>query len=325
LIFKEISAIGFLAEESPLPPVQIITSVKDDDDLLSRDKPVKVEWIKISTSAAILNIFDMSKKFIEDNLVWSLSQGAKVGTYGALGTAVGAGAIGTIDYIFASEILTFIANIPTAISTFYSNSEWLQYLSTPFTFTYNMAGDALSNLLSSAIGRFISIAAIIYGVWDLWDLINQSNVDQSRILNSFALKTIFSIITDVRYITVSSLENTNASTLFVESLKLDFLKSFRDMKTYMEQIGLAWSALTERTTVQKENPQQYPIITYDSKTIEPPDIKARLTNLNIPFTAFSYALTVVQSTYVKETGDMLSQYYNNKDKFMEEYKKKLRR
>jgi hypothetical protein len=70
--------------------------------------------------------------------------------------------------------------------------------------------------------------------------------------------------------------------------------------------------------VQKENPQKYPITTYDSKTIEPPDIKARLTNLNIPFTAFSYALTVVQSTYVKETGDMLTQYYNNKDKFMSE-------
>jgi hypothetical protein len=328
LIFKEISSIGFLAEDT-----QALTSVKDDDDLFSRDKPVKVEWIKISTSAAILDIFGISKKFIDAILVGGVSTGAKVGTYGALGTAVGAGAIGTIDYIFATEILTLITNIPTAISTFYSNSEWLQSLSTPFTFTYDMAGEALSNLLSGAIGRSIGIAAIIYGVWDLWDLINQSNVDQSRILNSFALKTIFSIITDVRYITVSSLENTNASTLFVESLKLDFFKSIRDMKTYMEQIkalpgvgfNVALSALTERTIVQKENPQQYPITTYDSKTIEPPDIKARLTNLNIPFTAFSYALTVVQSTYVKETGDMLSQYYNNKDKFMEEYKKKLKR
>ena len=132
---------------------------------------------------------------------------------------------------------------------------------------------------------------------------------------------------------MSSLENTKASTLFVESLKLDFFKSIRDMNTYMEKIkalpgasfNVAWSALTEHTTVQKENPQQYEITKYDNKTIEPPDIRRRLTNLNIPFIAFSYALTVVQSTYVKETGDMLTQYYNNKDKFMEEYKKKSKR
>jgi hypothetical protein len=167
---------------------------------------------------------------------------------------------------------------------------------------------------------------------DLWDLINQGHVDQARILKSFALKTIFSIITDVRHITVSSLENTYASTLFVESLKLDFFKSIRDMNTYMEKIkalpgasfNVAWSALTETKTVN-ERTQQYEITKYDSKTIEPPDIRRRLTNLNIPFTAFSYALTVVQSTYVKETGDMLTQYYNNKDKFMEEYKKKSKK
>jgi hypothetical protein len=317
LIFKEISAIGFLAEYN-----QALTSVKDDDDLLSRDKPVKVEWIKISTSATILNIFDMSKKFIEDNLVWSLSQGAKVGTYGALGTAGVAGVMGILDYILATSILT---GALTKISTTFSSAGALSTEATAAALSTEAAAAGGYTYLLSAFSRFIGGAAIIYGVWDLWDLINQSDVDQSRILNSFALKTIFSIITDVRYITVSSLENTNASTLFVESLKLDFFKSFRDMKTYTETFGVALSSLTERKTVQKENPQQYPITTYDSKTIEPPDIKAKLTNLNIPFTAFSYALTVVQSTYVKETGDMLTQYYNNKDKFMEEYKKKLKR
>jgi hypothetical protein len=66
-------------------------------------------------------------------------------------------------------------------------------------------------------------------------------------------------------------------------------------------------------------------VSYQSKINEPTDIRRKLTNLNIPFTAFSYALTVVQSTYVKETGDMLTQYYNNKDKFMEEYKKKTKK
>jgi hypothetical protein len=74
-----------------------------------------------------------------------------------------------------------------------------------------------------------------------------------------------------------------------------------------------------------ENPQYYDIKSYKSTTVEPNDIRRRLTNLNIPFTSFSYALTVVQSTYVAETGVMLTQYYNNKDKFMEEYKKKTKK
>ena len=64
---------------------------------------------------------------------------------------------------------------------------------------------------------------------------------------------------------------------------------------------------------------------YENATPEPKDMKSRLTNLNIPFTSFYYALSVVQSTYVKETGDMLTQYYNNKDKFMEDYKKKQKK
>jgi hypothetical protein len=74
-----------------------------------------------------------------------------------------------------------------------------------------------------------------------------------------------------------------------------------------------------------EKPKYYDVILYENTNKEPIDIKKRLTNLNIPFSAFSYALTVVQSTYVKETGEQLTQYYNNKDKFMEEYKKKTKK
>jgi hypothetical protein len=84
-------------------------------------------------------------------------------------------------------------------------------------------------------------------------------------------------------------------------------------------------SLIENRKFTADKPVSYDIISYESKTKEPTDIKRRLTNLNIPFSAFSYALTTVQSTYVKETGEMLTQYYNNKDKFMEDYKKKLKK
>ena len=83
--------------------------------------------------------------------------------------------------------------------------------------------------------------------------------------------------------------------------------------------------MVENRKFKKETPKAYDIISYKNTATEPKDIKRRLTNLNIPFSAFSYALTTVQSTYVKETGEMLTQYYNNKDKFMEEYKKKTKK
>jgi hypothetical protein len=58
------------------------------------------------------------------------------------------------------------------------------------------------------------------------------------------------------------------------------------------------------------------IVTQDDK------IKSLLVNLNIPNQSFAYALTVVKSTYVKQSGKDLRDYYNDKDKFMEEYKKR---
>ena len=78
-----------------------------------------------------------------------------------------------------------------------------------------------------------------------------------------------------------------------------------------------------RTSSTKCKGQNYKIGLYNkANTAEPPDIKDKLTNLNIPFRAFAYGLTTVKSTYVKETGELLKDYYDNKDKFMEKWKKK---
>jgi hypothetical protein len=172
----------------------------------------------------------------------------------------------------------------------------------------------------------------MYSVIDLWDLVKRTDVDEGYILNSMFLKTIFSMITDIRYITVTSLENTTASTLFVNSIKLDFFNATDSWKSTFSSIinsDLLHAIWTRMSMLKKfeqpEKPKYYDVILYENTNKEPTDIKKRLTNLNIPFSAFSYALTVVQSTYVKETGEQLTQYYNNKDKFMEEYKKKTKK
>jgi hypothetical protein len=50
--------------------------------------------------------------------------------------------------------------------------------------------------------------------------------------------------------------------------------------------------------------------------------KSKLVNLNIPMQSLYYALNIVKSTYNSETGDLLTQYYENKDAFMESYAKR---
>jgi hypothetical protein len=54
-------------------------------------------------------------------------------------------------------------------------------------------------------------------------------------------------------------------------------------------------------------------------------MQEKLTNFNIPFKSFSYAMSVVKSTYVKENVDNLRLYKNNKDEFMEKRKKEKKK
>ena len=49
------------------------------------------------------------------------------------------------------------------------------------------------------------------------------------------------------------------------------------------------------------------------KPIDIPGIKNKLTNLNIPLQSFSYALTLVKTTYVQETGRQLRLYDTDKE------------
>jgi hypothetical protein len=65
------------------------------------------------------------------------------------------------------------------------------------------------------------------------------------------------------------------------------------------------------------------ITKYTDNSPEIPGIKSKLKNLNIPFSSFYYALSVVKSTYNPETGKMLKAYYADKTKFMKEFGKKL--
>jgi SpoVK/Ycf46/Vps4 family AAA+-type ATPase len=331
LVFKEISAIGFLTEQNA-------TSVKDDDDILEN---VKIEWIEISKSVVMQNIFNaLEKVFLGYTVGIPVASAAATAGIGLLDSYFGIGIGSLISTIINNSNATDIASTTiTSSNATEMLSNTTGVIDTPIVLEVlnNVTDTATATTITStaidtaaaSTGLFswLTWAAIAYAGYDIFQSFQDPNT--ATVLNSFALKTIFSKITDERYITVPTLEGKKAVNLFIESLNLDFLKGMRDAEGFFNKARAVttsvYSSLTENININtKENPNQYGITKYDKEMTEPADIRRKLTNLNIPFTAFYYALSVVQSTYVKDTGEMLQLYYSNKDKFMEDYKKKKR-
>ena len=61
---------------------------------------------------------------------------------------------------------------------------------------------------------------------------------------------------------------------------------------------------------------------YKNNNVVGKDIKNKLVNLNIPMQSFYYAMNIVKTTYNLDTGPLLVQYYENRELFLENYKKK---
>jgi hypothetical protein len=53
-----------------------------------------------------------------------------------------------------------------------------------------------------------------------------------------------------------------------------------------------------------------------------PELKKKLTNLNVPIQSFSYALTLVKTTYDKETGRQLKLYDTDREELLKQLRKK---
>jgi hypothetical protein len=173
------------------------------------------------------------------------------------------------------------------------------------------ATKGVSNLITNS---WATAGMIAYAAYDSYQFYTAENVDNPQITNNFLLSVILNIITENRYITTNKFDDKPAL-IFSEFLKNKIEQTSGILQTITQKMASS-SSLKGETT-------DYPIVLYNKANIvEPPDIKDKLTNLNIPFRAFAYALTTVKSTYVKETGELLKDYYDNKDKFMEKWKKK---
>ena len=148
-----------------------------------------------------------------------------------------------------------------------------------------------------------------------------SGKTKEDIINNLILCQILSMITDIGYLeTNTSFQTTTPNQIFITAMEEQFSNA-RSWMQYIYQKSITGTPPSfPPATVQPEVAKKY----IEANEFNPEGIKNRLMNINIPIYAFYYAMTVVKSTYEPNTGNMLKLYYDNKDKFLEEYKKKLK-
>jgi len=227
-----------------------------------------------------------------------------------------------------TKVLEIITVLSLGISS-YVNPQLLQ--STPLT-TQSPDGSILNKILgtmqnylysaifsTSATTKTLSVLSVILTADELYSYITAENPSPEDVIDSFLTKMMFTIITEIQFITVNNLNGTNATKAFIQALN-EYINSTQSfvMANFYNRFKNT-SAINNIETVS--TPITLNTMTKSTVNI---DINNKLTNLNIPLRSFAYALTVVKTTYVKESGMLLQKYYDNKDKFMEEQKKKLK-
>ena len=294
LIFKRVTAVGFLMTKEQ-------KEVVDDTDILSKtNKPGQEETSKKKN--VVINWIELNEK----NLIYEYLKGLIVPLV-----------IGVGKYYEGSNV---IENVVDPRPFFGPETNPLTgpmgFLSIIMNFALSGMGKLAKGIASLVTNSWATVAMIAYVAYDSYQLYTGEKVNDTQITNNFLLSVILNIITENRYITTKKFNDEPAS-IFSEFLKKKIEQTSGILQTITQKIASSSSL--------KGNTTNYDIVLYNKANIaEPSDIKDKLTNLNIPFRAFAYALTTVKSTYVKETGELLKDYYDNKDKFMEKWKKKQR-
>ncbi len=224
-----------------------------------------------------------------------------------------------------TKVLEIISVLYLGISS-YRNPQLLQGTpmppSSPDGSIFNKIWGTMQNYLYSAIfsttatTKTLSVLSVILTADELYSYITAENPSPEDVIDSFLTKMMFTIITEIQFITVNNLNDSNATEAFIKALD-DYINSSQSFI-----MANFYNRFKNTSTIDKIETVSTPITlnTMTKSTVDI-DINNKLTNLNIPLRSFAYALTVVKTTYVKETGILLQKYYDNKDKFMEEQKR----
>jgi SpoVK/Ycf46/Vps4 family AAA+-type ATPase len=143
--------------------------------------------------------------------------------------------------------------------------------------------------------------------------------DKENIIKNALMQSLFNILTEIRYFECNKFQGKDALDVFLKELD----KICQESLTFFSNKStpaLRGSQTTAATQGQGRSSTDLTI--YKNKNIIGKDIKNKLVNLNIPMQSFYYAMNIVKTTYNLETGPLLVQYYENRELFLENYKKK---
>jgi len=157
---------------------------------------------------------------------------------------------------------------------------------------------------------------IIYMLGTIYSFATSQNVSKETILDDFTLITIFSLITEIQQVETDDLDNNTPIQIFLQAINvakntISWWVSFSG-SIKRESNNVSVNTKTVSGTVKK----------YNLKTKIDPELKKKLTNLNVPIQSFSYALTLVKTTYDKETGTQLKLYDTNREELLKQLRKK---
>ena len=163
--------------------------------------------------------------------------------------------------------------------------------------------------------------------------ITKDNTD--KIINDILFQTIFDMLTKIRYIEYNNF-NKHPNDIFMYIINIGYSNATAWFKTYTQEQekanpGWGWGWLdkfknqfsfTSELKITDSELKSTTIIKNINTTNVSPEIKSKLINLNIPMQSFYYAMSIVKSTANKDNNKLLKLYYDNRDLFMENYKKR---
>jgi len=140
------------------------------------------------------------------------------------------------------------------------------------------------------------------------------------IINDVAVQAIFNLLTEIRYLECESFTGTNANSVFMKELAAISKQIYTVFSSQSKSLNLPEPTAPLAAAPPAVN--LLPVVKYKATGVISKDVKNKLVNLNIPMQSFYSAMNIVKSTYNKDTGPLLTQYFENRDLFMENYKKR---
>ena len=161
--------------------------------------------------------------------------------------------------------------------------------------------------------------------------------DTNKIITDILFQTIFDMLTKIRYIEYNNF-NKHPNDIFMYIINIGYSNATAWFKTYIQEqekanpgwFGRQWwdkfknqLSFTSELKITDSTFNNSPAIIKNINTTNvSPEIKSKLINLNIPMQSFYYAMSIVKSTANKDNNKLLKLYYDNRDLFMENYKKR---